>query len=264
MYLFLLLVSGAALSAQVVRFQAVDRNVVETRLNSYVRKNDAREPALRRLFESAGCGNITEPKVGGVKYPNLVCTMPGETSSVIVVGAHYDLEEAGAGVVDNWSGASLLPSLFEGLKSVSRKHTFVFVGFSGEEKGMLGSRSYVRDWKKTREPIQAMVNLDTLGLAESEVWVSRADKSLVDLMSMAAATIQLPVSAVNVEQVGSTDSESFRAEKIPAITIHSLTNETLSILHSNKDTIDAIKMDEYYRTYRLVLVYLALLDEKLN
>lgn len=129
---------------------------------------------------------------------------------------------------------------------------------------MVGSKAYVHELGKTHEQVIAMVNMDTLGLAETEVWASRADPELVRLIELAAASVNLPISGVNVDRAGSTDSESFRASKIPAITIHSLTSATLPILHSAKDRIQAIDKDAYYRTYRLVLAYLAVLDQKLN
>jgi hypothetical protein len=81
---------------------------------------------------------------------------------------------------------------------------------------------------------------------------------------VAAAAVKLPVSVMNVDGVGSTDSESFREKKIPAITIHSLTARTLPILHNSKDRIEAVDRDKYYRTYRLVLAYLAVLDRDLE
>lgn len=253
-------------SAICPRRSPVSEEIVEKRLEAYVTKNDQREPAIRQLFEDAGClgEKLTEEPVKGLKAPNLACSLPGETDPVIVVGAHFDLVEAGQGVVDNWSGASLLASLSQGLAGVPRRHTFRFVAFTGEEKGLLGSRAYVRHVVKTHEPVIAMVNMDTLGLAETEVWVSHADPKLAHLMEVAAETVKLPVSGVNVEKVGSSDSESFRAKKIPAITIHSLTSATLPILHSPRDRIEAIDRDKYYRTYRLVLAYLALLDLSLN
>jgi Iap family predicted aminopeptidase len=117
---------------------------------------------------------------------------------------------------------------------------------------------------KTHEPVVAMVNMDSLGLAETEVWASRADPKLVSLIIGTAEVLKLPVSGMNVVRVGSTDSESFREKKIPAITIHSLTSATLPILHSAKDRIEAIHKDEYYRTYRLVLGYLAVLDVRFD
>ena len=47
-------------------------------------------------------------------------------------------EENGEGVVDNWNGASLLPSLFESLESQALRHTFRFIGFAEEETGLSG------------------------------------------------------------------------------------------------------------------------------
>lgn len=252
--------------AQKIQFYQVSREIIETRLAAYVTKNDTREPALRRIFEDAGCSGekLSEQPVKGLKEPNLICNLQGPRESAILVGAHFDLEEAGHGVVDNWSGASLLPSLYQGLVAVDRRHTLRFVAFSGEEKGLVGSKAYVRQMEKTREAVIAMVNLDTLGLSETEVWVSRADPKLVQIIQRAAATMELPISGMNVEQVGYTDSESFREKRIPAITIHSLTQATLPILHSPKDRIEAIRKDEYYRTYRLILAYLSLLDQTLD
>ncbi len=78
--------------------------------------------------------------------------------------------------MDNWTGAALLPSLYEGLAGVPRRHTFRFVAFSAEERGLLGSKAYVAELGKSHEVVTAMVNLDTLGLSESEVWVRRGCK----------------------------------------------------------------------------------------
>ena len=80
---------------------------------------------MKSLFEEAGCkgDSISEQKVNGEKR-NLICTLKGETDSMIVVGAHFDLIEKGDGVVDNWSGAALLPSFYQGLAEFNRKHTF--------------------------------------------------------------------------------------------------------------------------------------------
>ncbi|MEQ1885050.1 MAG: M28 family peptidase [Bryobacteraceae bacterium] len=258
--------ASSLLSAQTIEYTAVPRETVEKRLASYVTKNDQRGPAIRRLFEDAGCtdSNIEEKPVKGLKTPNVVCTSPGSLNSVVVVGAHFDLVEAGHGVADNWSGASLLPSLYEGFTKIPRRHTFRFVAFAGEERGLVGSRAYVKDIGKAKDSVSAMVNMDTLGLGETEVWVSHADKKLMELMNLTASSVNLPVNGVNIEAVGSTDSESFREKKIPAITIHSLTQATLRLLHSPQDRMEAINKNEYYKTYRLVLAYLAVLDLKLD
>jgi putative aminopeptidase FrvX len=171
---------------------------------------------------------------------------------------------AGDGVVDNWSGASLLPSLYEAVKLEPRRHTYVFIGFTDEEQGEIGSRFYARQMTKEQvAAADAMVNMDTLGLAPTEIWTSHSDKRLNGVLIYVAKQLNIPVSGVNVEQIGSTDSEQFAALKIPSITIHSLTQETWNahILHTSKDKFSAIRLDDYYQTYRLLAAYIAFLDQ---
>ncbi|MGH9651127.1 MAG: hypothetical protein ACRD3I_11740, partial [Terriglobales bacterium] len=102
-----------------------------------------------------------------------------------------------------------------------------------------------------------------LGLSSTKVWLSHADKGLAAALNNVAHSMKLPLAGVNVEQVGSSDSESFAKRSIPSLTIHSVTQETFPILHSSQDTLAAIHLDDYYATYRLVAAYLSYLDQKL-
>jgi Zn-dependent M28 family amino/carboxypeptidase len=141
----------------------------------------------------------------------------------------------------------------------------VFVNFTAEEKGLVGSDFYAGQLSpEQRSKIEAMVNLDTLGLAPTEVWATHADTTLLNALAGVANAMKLPVSVMNVDQVGTSDSESFAKYKIPRITIHSVTQETLPILHSSKDKLNEIKMDDYYASYRLMVGYLAFLDTDLG
>ncbi len=204
---------------------------------------------------------MSEQQVKGSKLPNVICTLQGESDSLIVVGAHFDHSGQGAGVVDNWSGAGLLPSLFESLHKELRKHTFVFVGFSDEEKGLVGSSYYVKQLKPDQtSKIRVMINLDSLGLGPTKIWLGRSEKKLAGALTGVAKSLGLPLQAIDGDQVGDEDSTPFRKRKVPAIVLHSITQETLSVLHSSKDTVSAVRMDDYYETYRLISVYLAFLD----
>jgi Peptidase family M28 len=249
-----------------VLFDRLPRTTIEARLKQYAGNDQQREATLMGLFREAGCDgtNLSESPVKGSKLPNVVCVLPGSGTGTIIVGAHYDHIVAGQGVVDNWSGASLLPSLYESIKSNPRQHTFIFIGFCDEEKGEIGSRFYATHLTKEQvATTDAMVNMDTLGLAPTEVWASQADRTLYGLLARVAGSMKLALSGVNVEQVGSTDSVQFAERKIPSITIHSLTQKTWNdrILHTSKDTIEQIRLDDYYDTYRLVSAYIAYLDE---
>jgi hypothetical protein len=263
---FTLMVAVLTVSAQ-LKFQVMSREVIEQRLQGYKGNDSRREATLKAMFEASGCrgDNLAEQAVKGLKQPNLICVLPGTTNSTVVVGAHFDHVDAGMGVVDNWTGASMLPSLYQSLESqAQRRHTFLLIAFSGEEKGLVGSRFYVENLSPPElAKMRAMVDLDTLGLGPTEVWVSRSDPGLVNLLSGLAHAMRLPLTGVNVDRLGKSDEEYFIQRKVPTITIHSLTQETIPILHSPKDTYVAIRQQDYYDSYRLLSGYLALLDEKL-
>jgi Zn-dependent M28 family amino/carboxypeptidase len=253
--------------AESVHYQVNSQPIVEARLRKYAGNDQQREETLKQMFAESGCDeqHLSEQPVKGSKLPNVICVLPGTSDRTIIVGAHFDHVAEGDGVVDNWSGASLLPALYEAVKGEPRKHTFIFIGFTDEEKGEVGSHFYVK--QMTKEQIaatDAMVNMDTLGLAPSEVWASRADKWLFGVIASLSRQMNLPLAAVNVEQVGSTDSEQFAERKIPSITIHSLRQETWNarILHTSKDKFTAIRLDDYYQTYCLIAAYIAVLDQQ--
>jgi hypothetical protein len=261
----LLLVSAVVGQEASIRFEPATREVVEGRLKKYGGNDAQRERTLKGLFAEAGCEekNIIEQPVKGWPLPNVICTLPGSSDRTIIVGAHYDHISAGDGVVDNWSGASLLPSLYQALKDEPHQHTYVFVSFTEEEQGEIGSKFYVRQMtEEQKDRTDAMVNMDTLGLAPTEYWQTYADRKLIGELRYIAGQLNLPIAAVDVDAVGSSDSVQFAAVNVPSITIHSLSQKTWDahILHTKKDVISAIRLDDYYQTYRLVAGYLAFLD----
>jgi hypothetical protein len=250
-----------------VRLRAVKPELVKERIQGYRGNDTQREATLKSFFESAGCSGeqLSEQPVKGLKQPNLLCVLQGDTDSVILIGAHYDHVDAGDGVVDNWSGASLLPSLYEGLNTGKRRYTLVFAAFAGEEKGLIGSRYYVKNLSPEKiKKIRAMICIDTLGLGPTEVWVSISDSELVTALANLAHALNFPVGRVDVDGVGMSDEEPFIAKKVPIIMIHSVTPSTLGILHTRRDNYQALKFDDYYASYRLLSGYLNYLDQTLN
>lgn len=246
-----------------VHFDTLSSSEIGQRLDSFKNTNAARERQLHAIFEQAGCveGQLTEQEVKHSHVPNLICTMAGKESAEIVVGGHFDFVDKGRGVVDNWSGCSLLPSLYQSLKTTPRRHTFVFVGFTDEEKGMVGSQFYLHRMDKDDiRNIHAMVNLDSLGTGPTEFELDRGDKRLANALAAIAQSEHLPLSVMNIHQIGRSDSDSFEDRHVPTLLIHSITSQTLPILHSPQDQRAAIRDADYYNTYRLLASYLAYLD----
>lgn len=156
----------------------------------------------------------------------------------------------------------MLPTLYESLSTLPRRHTFIFIGFADEERGLIGSQFYVKQMSLSdRSHAKAMINLECLGMNPTEVWASHTDKQLLDELAAVSQAMNIPVTAVNVEKVGTADSESFAAAKIPRATIHSVDQKTLAVLHSDADNMEAIRPDLYYESYRLIAAYLSTVDE---
>jgi hypothetical protein len=255
--------TGTTTASQSVNLAFVKREVVADRLSQYKGNNKTRGQTLKQMFESAGC-NGEQLQEQPVKHEpaDVICTLRGQTPEIILVGAHFDYVDRGDGVIDNWSGASLLPSLFTSLKAQPKlKHTFIFAGFSGEEQGLLGSTAYVKNLSADQiQTIRAAVIIDTLALGPTEVWASRANKEMLGMLFSTAHAMKLPLKSVNVDYFGESDEEPFIAKKIPTVTVHSLTSATLQVLHSPKDNWSAVKVDDYYESYKLLSGYLTILD----
>ncbi|MGH9398099.1 MAG: M28 family metallopeptidase [Terriglobia bacterium] len=249
-----------------LHIQHVPLQIIEQRLKSAPRSNPQREVTLRKMFLAAGCpaARLTEEPVDPGQPPNLICTMPGKESSLIIVGGHLDKVRRGDGIVDDWSGSSMLPSLYTSLHATPRRHTFLFIAFTEEEKGLVGSKFYVRHLSRGFiQRIRAMVNLECLGMNPAEVWEDHAARPLLASLYRVSHSMGIIIPDVDLEGVGRDDAMSFRHRKAPTITIHSLTQDTVRVLHSKRDNISAEHMNDYYQSYRLVAAYLAYLDRTL-
>jgi hypothetical protein len=271
--LFVLILLCCALQAQsnspqiAVHLGEVSRADIEARVRHFSLKDPERETILKELFQQVGCigENLSEQPVKHQKNPNLICVLPGSTDSEILVGAHFDHAPEGSGVVDNWSGAAMLASFFQALSSQPRKHRFVFIAFTGEEVGLVGSEFYAKQLTPQQiAKIRVMVNLDSLGPEPTHIWLHHSDRHLSDVLYGVAKTMGLPLAVVNADQVGDDDSSSFSKLHVPTVMLHSLSQDSFSIIHSKRDNIDAINMGDYYDSYRLISTYLAYLDSTLD
>jgi hypothetical protein len=245
-----------------IPFHPLPAQTLEARLGAIEGPNERRAAAVERLFAEAGCAeHLQRQPVEGSELPNVICSLPGRSERRIVVGAHYDKVDAGEGAADNWSGASLLASLYESLRQAERQHSYDFIAFADEEKGLVGSRSYVKQLPKAqRASIAAMVNLDTLGLGKTNAEKRLSDPRLFCFFEAVVNSAALPAGAVNADGVGTSDFAPFRRVGIPVLSVHSVTQETLSILHTDRDRLAALQRPAYYDSYRLLALYLMLLD----
>lgn len=246
-----------------LRLTLVNRDLVGARLREGSVRAKERQDLIERLFREVGCDVALQAV--DKKSSNVICDLPGKTSDTLIVGAHFDFAEKGQGIVDDWSGASMLVSLYQTLKSNVSKHSFEFVAFAEEERGLLGSTRYVKQLSARSNIVpQAFINLECLGLTSPKVWVTRSSPILVDRLLEIANAMRIPLEGVNVDNVGDDDTHPFLSKKVPVISIHSITQEKWQILHTEKDNLSAINSTDYYNAYRLIAFYLNYLDARLS
>ena len=91
---------------------------------------------------------------------NIIATLPGQSATQIIVGAHYD----GTGAGDNGSGtALLLDTACRLAKGSQLPHTIVFIFFGAEENDTDGSAAYAE--AMTDEEVantEFMINMDSV------------------------------------------------------------------------------------------------------
>ncbi len=266
MRLLLLLTVAAVASAERLEFPILKEGILEERLRLAHRDNSERYRRLLKLFAETGCTAVREQKVRGTRQPNLICEVPAaaaESPRKIIVGAHFDTT-AGDGIIDNWSGAVLLPSLAQFMRLGPRRHAFEFVGFAAEEQGLLGSRAYLKSLsKEDRRQIAAVITMDCLGLTSTKCWPNSSNRELMRASAIVAAAMKLEFGGVNVDAVGSTDSVTFRDAKLPVLSLHSVTQETWKTIHSNADMWRSVSWRDYYQTHRFLSALLVYLDRNL-
>lgn len=217
--------------------------------------------AVQALFEKAGAAaaDVAIDKHDDVE--NLVVVKKGKSAETIVIGAHYDKVGEGCGAVDNWTGQVAMTHLYRTLRDIPLEKTLVFVAFGREEKGLVGSRAMARAIPEEQLPRYcAMVNIDSLGLAAPQVADNMSSKALAAFTGELAKELQIPFGHASIGRANS-DSSSFVARKIPAVTIHGLGRNWAKILHSHRDQASKVDATGVYLGYRLALALVVRLDQ---
>ena len=105
---------------------------------------------------------------------NIIAIINGNEigSGAILIGAHYDSvsndpEDGLAfapGANDNATGVAAMLELARIMSLRQHRSTIIFVAFSAEEQGRLGSISFVREYVQAQQiPLEAVINLDIIG-----------------------------------------------------------------------------------------------------
>ncbi|MCD4656944.1 MAG: M20/M25/M40 family metallo-hydrolase [Planctomycetes bacterium] len=188
---------------------------------------------------------------------NVIGVIPGRNKAFnnqsLILCAHYDhlgFGEPGSqsknkgkihyGADDNASGVAVMLELAKKLAQTNPERTIIFIAFSGEESGRLGSKFYVNALdSKMRKGIIGVVNLDTVGrLGKQKLLVlgGASAKEWKFIFMGIEYTIGVGVEVIS-SKLDASDHASFVEKGIPAIQLFSGANADY---HKPSDTVDKI------------------------
>ncbi len=201
------------------------------------------QPAAGGWFQSFTVGReapaARQARTGALMGRNVVGILPGRDpvlrNQTVVLGAHYDhlgrggfgsLDPDSTGLVhngadDNASGAAALIQVAARLAASPPARTVVFIAFSGEELGLLGSAHYVQQPIYPLAGMMAMVNLDMVGRLRNGrliVYGARSAKEFPALLDSLNWYAGFDLKAQG-DGYGPSDHSSFYAAKRPVLHI---------------------------------------------
>lgn len=221
------------------------------------------KPRSRLLADWTVSGEATL-EVIKVPVQNVLGVLEGSgprSDETIVVGAHIDhLGYGGEGSLDPHSmdihsGADDNASGVAGMIELARRlsareqplpRRIVFIGFTGEERGLLGSEEYVKSPVFPLERTIAMFNMDMIGrMVESKLTVFGTGTSprWNPLIDKTAEPLGLQIFK-KPEGFGPSDHSSFYARQIPVLHLFTGTHSDYHRPSDNWDKINARGMQQ--------------------
>ncbi|HEY0243577.1 MAG TPA: M28 family peptidase [Gemmatimonadaceae bacterium] len=196
-------------------------------------------PGYLQSFVAGSAGALHFGDTAGKKTQNVVAILngsdPAYRGKYIVVGAHFDHLGRGLrysmdpqagdairnGADDNASGTAAVLQLARMLSVSKPRHSVVFVTFSGEEEGLLGSQYFVENSPVPVDSIVAMFNFDMVGrLKDDKLFVYGTGSASEFPALVDSANLKL-VPALNIQGggdgFGASDHSSFYAKNIPVL-----------------------------------------------
>ena len=194
---------------------------------------------------------------------NVIGFCDNNKDNTIIIGAHYDhigLGESGSlhdgerqihnGADDNASGVSILLNLVDELCE-NQLYNYLFIAFSGEEEGLLGSSYFAKNPTIDLNKVKFMLNFDMVGrLNENKELAINGTGTCNKWEDLLNNSNNFDLKLITSESgVGPSDHSSFYWQNIPSI--HFFTGQH-SDYHKPSDDIEKINFEGMYLIHSFV------------
>ncbi len=220
-------------------------------------------------FQDVPLESVVNPHSPGGTGRNVLALLPGTdrrmADEYLVIGAHFDHLGMGGmnslatepaihnGADDNASGVAALLAVAEELAVGPRPgRPVLFMAFTGEESGLLGSAHWMKNPTVPVESVVAMINMDMVGRLADNGLVIYGTGTAAEWEGMIGPELErlgIEKSSYIPDGYGASDQTSFYTRDIPVL--HLFTN-THSDYHRPGDDWDRIDVDGIHTVAHLV------------
>jgi hypothetical protein len=192
-----------------------------------------------------------------IKVNNVVGYIDNSVNKTVVIGAHYDHLGMGGegslfagkdiihnGADDNASGVAIMLRLISELKDREdvKNSNFLFIAFSGEEKGLWGSNYFCKNPTIDLENVSYMINMDMVGrFDEAKGLAINGVGTSSNWEDVLAISNEENIPLITSESgVGPSDHTSFYLKDIPVL--HFFTGQHKDY-HKPSDDLEKINLE---------------------
>ncbi len=185
---------------------------------------------------------------------NVVAELPGQRDEWIVLTAHYDTTALSHGSYDNMSGCVGILGVLDALKTEKLNYGLRLIFCGSEERGLLGSKAWVRDHEAELEKVALDINLDMIG-----TWLGKfiarvsAEEKLAGYLGYMGAELDFPVAA----KIGvySSDSTPFADKGVPALSFARIAGPNAAPIHCRYDLPEVLSMAQMEKDIAFIAAF---------
>lgn len=168
---------------------------------------------------------------------NVVALLPGTDAALrtqyVVIGAHFDhlgrspfdamdpeaKDAIRHGADDNASGTAAVLELARRFRAAPARRPIIFVNFSGEELGDLGSEYFVEHAPVPVDSIDAMLNFDMVGRLRNDKLIVYGTETATEMRGIVDSANSVQPLAIDPvgDGFGPSDHASFYGKKVPVL-----------------------------------------------
>ncbi|PSS00653.1 leucine aminopeptidase 1 [Coniella lustricola] len=210
---------------------------------------------------------------------SIIATIPGNSNSTVVIGAHQDSINlwlpsilAAPGADDDGSGTVTILEAFrvfltsEAVQNNALENTVEFHWYSAEEGGLLGSQAIFSDYERQGRDVKAMLQQDMTGYSQGTldagkpesvgVIVDYVDKKLTDFIKKVVTEYcDIPFVETKCGYACSDHASASKAGYPSAFVIESAFEDSDKHIHSTDDTLKYLSFDHMLQHAKLTLAF---------